>query len=331
MKKRITLNKFEYKKRASALALALLCLCAAFSFCSCSGKGEDTRPKIVCTTFVLADWTREVLGEDAESFSIELLGANGADIHSYQPTVADIMLLSRCEAFVYIGGESDVWVEDTLSSAKNTGMSRLDLSAALEGELCTEEHEHLHKGHGEGAVHFDEHIWFSFSHTRHAVEEISHTLGERYPEKRELYKNNADAYCEKIDELEGEYMTACSGAEVIDVVVADRYPFAYLFDSLGLRAHAAFSGCSAESEASFEVMARLVSELDSGRLSYVLKCEDSDGSIAEAVVNNSKQKGIKILTLNSLQSAGRDEFFSGVSYLSLMRENLSVIKTAISK
>lgn len=320
-------------KRTTALLLAVLCACLSYALFSCTGKERDTRPKIVCTTFVLADWTRAVLGEDERSFSLELLGANGADIHSYQPTVADISLLSMCDVFIHIGGESDAWAEDVLYAAQNENLTRLDLSHTVEDGLCTEGGEgHSHEGHShEGENHFDEHIWFSFDISRSAVSEIAHTLGERYPEKKGIYEKNAAEYLDSLSLLEAEYKSAADAASVRDVVIADRHPFEYLFDSMNIEAYAAFSGCSAESEASFEVMARLVGVVDGRSLSYIIKCEDSDGSIAEAVKNNAKTKGIEILTLNSLQSLGQSELDSGVSYLSVMRENLAVIKTAISK
>ncbi len=307
-------------------ALMMLCGCTLLS---CKAEDADGRPKIVCTTFVLADWTREVLGDDADNFKLELLGANGADIHSYQPTVRDISLLSRCEVFIHIGGESDAWTDGTLSSAANYDMCTIDIAHELGDSLCENTHSHGGHEHESGEHHFDEHIWFSFEHTRDAVSAIAYRLGERYPDKKDMYESNADAYKDRISELEGEYSDAAEAAATRDVIVADRYPFAYLFDRLGINAYAAYEGCSAESEASFEVMARLVEAVDRLSLSYVIKCEGSSSDIAEAVVNNAKTKDIEILTLNSLQSLGKKDFEQGESYLSLMRENLSVIKIAI--
>ncbi len=143
-------NKRKNKRRGISILLIISAMAGMLSLFSCTGTEADARPRIVCTTFVLADWTREVLGDDADSFSIELLGANGADIHSYQPTVKDITLLSRCDVFIHIGGESDAWANDTLSSAANENMTRLDLSHALSDELCTE--EHTDEGHEHAEV-----------------------------------------------------------------------------------------------------------------------------------------------------------------------------------
>ncbi len=145
-----------------------------------------------------------------------------------------------------------------------------------------------------------------------------------------MYFENAQAYEDEISSLEEEYKNAVSSAKIHDIVVADRYPFAYLFDSLEIKAHAAFSGCSAESEASFEVIARLSGKIDELSLSYIIKCEDSRGNIAESVKNNAKTKNIKVLTLNSLQSQGKAELRAGVSYILLMKDNLQVIKAALS-
>ncbi len=308
-------------------ALMMLCGCTLLS---CKAEDADGRPKIVCTTFVLADWTREVLGDDADNFKLELLGANGADIHSYQPTVRDISLLSRCEVFIHIGGESDAWTDGTLSSAANYDMCTIDIAHELGDSLCENTHSHGGHEHESGEHHFDEHIWFSFEHTRDAVSAIAYRLGERYPDKKDMYESNADAYKDRISELEGEYSDAAEAAATRDVIVADRYPFAYLFDRLGINAYAAYEGCSAESEASFEVIARLSCKIDELGISYVLMCEDSNGKIAEAVINNARTGRAQVLSLNSLQSQGRRELERGVSYLSVMRDNLNVIKKAIS-
>lgn len=320
-----------YIKRAIALALCTaFLLVPTMLLCSCNSD-TDTRPKIVATTFVLYDWVKNVLGEDAESYSLEILGANGADIHSYQPTVKDISLLSRCDVFVFIGGESDSWVEDTLRSANNKDMREIDLSSALGSMLCADADEHEHEDEHEHGHSFDEHIWFSFELARASVEKIAESLGERFPDKKDAFLANAQSYCGEITALEGEFSALCSNeqGESGCVVVADRYPFSYLFDSMGIEAHAAFEGCSAESEASFEVISRLSSVIDERKLGYVLICEDSDGRIAEAVIRNTKRRDAEILTLNSLQSLGKTDAAAGKSYLSVMRENLEVLKKAL--
>lgn len=317
------------KRAIAASLLTVFLILQTISLCSCASEG-DSRPKIVTTTFVLCDWVKNVLGDEAENYSVEILGANGADIHSYQPTVKDISLLSRCDAFVHIGGESDSWAEGALRSANNADMTVIDLSQALGSKLCAEEHGHDH-GDEEHEHSFDEHIWFSFELARASVEKIAESLGERFTDKRDVFFANARSYCEEITVLEGEY-SALKTEDQADggcVVVADRYPFAYLFDSIGIEAHAAFEGCSAESEASFEVIARLSAVIDERGLSRVLVCEDSDGRIADAVIRNTKSKDAQILTLNSLQSLGSDDAAAGKSYISVMRENLEVLKKAL--
>lgn len=330
------LKKATHNKTKITLSLLLsfvLCIGGIFSLSGCTGTNEEDegKIKIVCTTFVLYDWVREVLGDDIESYSLNILGANGADIHSYQPTVKDITLISKSDMFIHIGGESDSWVEDTLSSAANTDMVRLNLAEHLSDKLCADEHSHEHEESEEHEHSIDEHIWFSFDCSRCAVTLISEALCALRPESAVTYRNNASAYCAEISALERDYISAAENGAQKTAVVADRYPFSYLFSSLGIECEAAFTGCSAESEASFEVIASLSATIDKHSLSYVIVCKNSDKKIADAVIKNTKDKDMQILTLNSLQAISESEIEKGASYLSVMRENLQTLALALSK
>ncbi len=312
-----------------AAVCALLCICALLST-GCTAPEDSGKARIVCTTYVLYDWVTNVLGEDADEWEIDLLGANGADIHSYQPTVRDITKIAKCALFIHVGGESDSWVEGVLGSAANGNMTTLNLSEALKDHLCGQHHAHEGED-GHGHEHgFDEHIWFSFDLVRECICEIERALSHVKPDMAQTYSQNAQSYTEKIAELETDYQKAAANAARDNIVVCDRFPFFYLTESLGIRHDAAYDGCSAESEASFSVVSRLSRVIDETGADCVLICESSDGAIADAVIKATKNKNAKVLTLNSLQSVTQADIDAGTSYLSLMRDNLAVLKEALS-
>ena len=315
-----------YNTFIKAVSATLACLCVIGVSVGCANGSQDNRPKLVFSTFVLYDWAKNVLGEDADKYDMRILGANGADIHSYQPTVSEISLLSECKAFFHIGGKSDEWVDEILKTVPSEERARVDFAELLisDGELPAG-----HEDHAEEHL-ADEHIWFSFDHVCYAIEKTASELGKLSPDRADTYEKNAASYCESVRALGLEYKAAADNAKTKNVVVADRYPFYYLFSELFITAHTAFEGCSAESEASFEVISKLSAKLDEFKLGCVIVCEGSDKKIAQTVIDNSSRKEARILTLNSMQSVTQNDIENGASYLSILESNLEVFKLALS-
>ena len=114
------------------------------------------------------------------------------------------------------------------------------------------------------------------------------------------------------------------------VLFGDRFPFRYLTDDYGLKYFAAFVGCSAESEASFETITFLAKKLDELGLNAVLTIEKSDKKIARTIVLTTKNKNQQVLEMDSLQSITTKEINDGRNYLSAMQKNLEVLKKALN-
>ncbi len=314
--------------RMTALILlaALLCICTA----GCADR--DERDVIVCSSFVIYDWVTNILGEDAQEWSIRLLGAKGADIHSYQPTVRDIAATAQCRVFIRNGGESETWAPKMTEAAKNSGMLELSLCDRLEEKLCAEAEHSGHSGHShEGHAHdshaheYDEHIWLSFEYAKDSVILIARTLSEAKPERADVYSENARLYSEKISAVEKKYRELADSAKSKAAVLCDRDPFEYLWEFMGIECEAAFEGCSAESEAGFSVVSRLAEKIDETSAGYVLVCESSDGRIADAVISATKEKNASVLTLNSMQSA----VIGDAGYIEMLESNLEVLRSAL--
>ena len=296
---------------------------------------SDKKLKIVTTIFPEYDWTRAVLGEREADVELTMLLDNGTDLHSFQPAVKDIMKVSGCDLLIYVGGESDEWIEDALKSAQNKDMKTINLMEVLEDSIKEEEtvegmQENEHGHEHEDEKEYDEHVWTSLRNASAVCDAIAETLEEMDPENKDVYASNVAAYQQKLSNLDTEYQNTADSARQNTLLFADRFAFRYLVDDYGLNYYAAFSGCSAESEASFKTVTFLAGKLDELGLKTVLTIEKSDDRIAQTVIENTETKDQKILELNSMQSITSDEIADGVTYLSVMEDNLDVLKEALN-
>ncbi len=319
MKKKITLVLI-------ALITALSCACI---FASCK-KADDGKVKVVCTIFPEYDWVMNVVGEKVDSVSVTLLEDSGADLHSYQPSVADIAAIAEADVFLYVGGESDDWVKDILRSVKNKKMRALNLLELLGDRAVTEEFAEGMEREEEEEGGLDEHVWLSLKNAAFFVRKIADVLAEIDSDGKEAYESNAESYIRSLRELDDAYAAAVRSAPRDTILFGDRFPFRYLVRDYDLSYYAAFVGCSAEVNASFETIAFLSNKVNELGLKVILKLENSKSDIAESIKNNSAAKNQTILVLDSLQSANRKEYAAGRNYLSVMEKNLEVLKKALA-
>lgn len=496
-------------------AMALVCLSACGNKTTNAGEipsdsvAEDKQLHIVTTIFPEYDWVKEILGDQVSNAEITMLLDNGVDLHSYQPTAEDIMKISNSDLFIYVGGESDEWVEGALQGAVNKDMKVINLmdvlsdtvkaEEAMPGMQAEEDHDHgyshfadsdvrdrslsdwagdwqsvypyledgtldgvmerkaesgdktaeeyrtyyekgyktedenivingedntikfvkngvsaeavyQYKGYqiydyesgsrgvryffeatsGDGdapkyvqfsdhgiapgkAEHFhiyfgndgfdalseemenwptyypsdmtgdeiademleheekeyDEHVWLSLKNAKVLCTAIADELSELNPDNAELYKKNLDAYVEKLSNLDKEYQQTVDTSERNTLLFGDRFPFRYLVDDYGLSYYAAFAGCSAETEASFETITFLAGKVDELGLHNALTIEKSDQKIAQTIIKNTKEKNQKILTMDSMQSTTSENVSDGATYLSIMENNLEILKEAL--
>lgn len=298
-----------------------------------SSSESDNKLKIVATIFPEYDWTREILGDCLKDVDLTLLLDNGTDLHSFQPAVKDIMKVSSCDLLIYVGGESDQWIEDALKSAANPDMKTINLMETLKDFIKEEETvegmQEKHHSHEEDEKEYDEHVWTSLRNASAAAEVIADTLAELDPENSDIYKENLRSYQGELSSLDNEYQKTVDQSTHKTLLFADRFPFRYLVDDHGISYYAAFSGCSAESEASFKTITFLAGKVDELGLKDIFTIEKSDDRIAQTVIENTRDKDQKVAVLNSMQSITSEEIADGTTYLSIMEDNLKVLKAAL--
>ena len=322
-------------------------------------KAQNVGKKLTIVTTIYPEyaWVKEILGNRMGAVDLKLLIKGGVDLHSFQPSAMDIATIGKSDLVVFVGGESDEWIKKVFEAAPNGKRVALNLMEILGEKVKQEEivegmehhhehgeehdddhheddhHEHAeeHEHHHHEEVEYDEHVWLSLNNAATLVGKIAEALAGIDAANAETYKANAAAYVAKIRELETQYRSASDSAARKVILFGDRFPFRYLVDDYGIKYYAAFVGCSAESEASFETVAFLANKMDSLALPAIFTIENSNGKIAKTVLEASKKsKNAQELTLNSMQSVTEQQIKDGADYLSIMRENLEVLKKALN-
>ena len=303
-------------------------------------KSDSGKIKIVATIFPQYDWTKEILGSKADKAEVTLLVGNGVDLHSYQPSIQDVAKISTADIFIFTGGESDGWVKDALKNARNKSMTVINMMESLgervkaeeikEGMQAEEEHEHEDEDHDDDEeIEYDEHVWLSVRNAKYLSGVICDAVSSKDPANKDFYRANLSAYQAKLDGLDASFAAAVKSGSKDTLLFGDRFPFRYFTDDYKLDYFAAFTGCSAETEASFETVIFLAKKVDQLGLGSVLTIENSDGKIARTIVQNCKNKNAKVLALNSMQSVTKEDIKKGASYVSIMENNLEVLKEAL--
>lgn len=318
------------------LSFLLIIVILSATLLGCTRTPREAGNEVVCTSFAAYDWVREILGE-TETLRARLLIADGSDLHSYQPTVADKVTLTEAALVVCIGGESDRWAAEMADGVRTVRLSELHGITLREADTEAEEHGHasghVHDAHESGHDHehsaFDEHLWLSPKNASVALLALCAELSALDGEHRAIYEKNAAAYCDALGALDAAFASAVENAPRRELLVADRFPFVYLTAEYGLVHCAAFSGCSTESQASFETVVRLAKQADEWGVSHLIVIEGSDRRLATSVIAATKDQSMTVLALDSMQAVSAARAAT-VTYLSVMEQNLQIIRAALS-
>ena len=320
-------------KRICALVLVCALVILSVALTGCADKKDDGQLDILCTVFPIYDWVRNITG-DAEGAQVSLLVKNGADLHSFQPSFADMAAIRDCDVLIYIGGESDKWVEDSLdegtvaiklSELDEVTLYQVSADSIAEGHSHEdgEDHHEAHD-HSEG---FDEHLWLSLKNATVVCEAVRDTLCELDSENAQTYSENTAAYIRELSELQGR-MSEVAKTISEPLIFADRFPFVYLLEDHGIEYYAAFEGCTTDTDANFDTIIGLAQRLAASECGYVFVTEGFSARLVESVINESGVTAEKAV-LDSMQSISENDI-DDKSYTAIMEENISVLERIFS-
>lgn len=318
-------------KRITAALGAAVIMISAFASCAAAPAEKNDTIDVVCTIFPCYDWTKQVVG-DAPDVNVTYLLENGADLHNFQPTADDTIKISDCDVFVYVGGESDEWVDEALGNARNKNMKVIKLINAVAENVVEEElkegmEAEVEHDENENSREYDEHIWLSLNNAQRCVSAIADGLCESDSKNSAIYRENSNLYNAELQLLDRSFHTLFDEKKPT-LIFGDRFPFRYFTEDYDLDYYAAFSGCSADTEASFETVIFLAQKADELNAEYIFAIENSDCTIADAVIQNNADKSQKVAILDSVQSISAQQISDGADYLGIMKKNYEILEEA---
>ena len=326
------------KKIGGVLAIALILSVSVFAVVKLSR--DKKMANIVSSSFVGYDFARAVTGDKTE---ISMLLKPGAEMHDYEPTPEDIINIKNADLFIYVGGESDEWVEDLLKDneiPEEKTLRLMDLVEVKEEELSegmeeheheTEhkhesEHEHEPEENHEEEVEYDEHIWTSPVNAIKLVNGIKNKLSKIHPENENVYIENANIYTARLVDIDQKIRNVVASSNKRELIFGDRFPFRYFVDEYGLDYYAAFPGCSEQTEASSKTIAFLINKAKSDDIKTILKIELTSDKLAKNIAD---ETGAKVMTMNAVHNISGEDFANGVTYADIMEKNIEVLKEAL--
>ena len=316
------------KKLLSALlGLALLVsmsACGAPQSADTAEEQSNTRPVVVTTLFAAYDFARELSGGRCE---LVQLVPPGAETHSYEPTPQDLLRIESCDLLICNGGESEAWLETLLDGAEGSlrVLSMLECVDALEEEH-KEGMQDLHEEEDEGEIEYDEHVWTSPRNAERICRAICGELCAVDPEGETEYRENCEAYCGKLEELDAAFRAIVAEARGNCLIFADRFPARYFVEEYGLDYFAAFPGCADDAEPSARTVAFLIDRVREQKIPAVLYIEYSNQKMADVVCEDT---GCKKLLFHTCHTVSAEDLKNGASYLGLMWANTESVKEAL--
>ena len=313
-------------KRVICGIAAFLLIVASLAGCVKPAEPVSDKPSVIATVFPPYDFVRQVAGD---TVNLTMLISPNEECHSFDVSVSDILSIEACDLFLYIGGESDANIEQILSAMGDgapESIRLMDCITPLSEETVEGMDAEPEDEHGALTESFDEHVWTSPENAILIVRSIEDRLCALFPAHADLYHKNADAYAEQLSALDADFADMVSNAPMRTIVVGDRFPFRYLAEAYGITYYAAFNGCSEETDASVATIVFLTDKVRELSIPTVFYIEFSNHRIADTIA---EETGASTAMLHSCHNVTGDEWASGATYLSLMRQNLSLIREAL--
>ncbi|MDR1564573.1 MAG: metal ABC transporter substrate-binding protein [Oscillospiraceae bacterium] len=310
-------------KKLGYIILSLLILLAGFSSCK-AFTAADKGFNIVTTGFAPYDFARQITAGKAD---LTMLLSPGAESHSYDPSPQDIIKIQKSKIFIYVGGESDAWVDkilDSIDTSKVKIITLMDCVELVEEETVDGMQEEAEE---EEEPAYDEHVWTSPRNAKLIVQKLSEALCELDTANAEEYKKNTAAYLEKLDALDAKFKAVVAEGSRKTIIFGDRFPFRYFADAYGLTYYAAFPGCSTETEPSAATVKFLIDKVKAEKIPVVFHIEMGNEKMTKVI---SEATGAKVLQLHACHNISRDDFKNGVSYLDIMEKNADALKEALA-
>lgn len=291
----------------------------------CSNKKSD-KITIISTSYPGYDFARAIT-KNNDNIEVKMLLKPGSETHDFEPTPQDIINIKNSDLFIYVGGDSDEWIDDILKDIDTKKTKIVKLMDLV--DLVYEEEVEGMESHDEEEEEeeYDEHVWTSPNNAIQILEKLKDSIIKIDSDKKELYEENTKKYIDEIKNIDEEITNIVKNAKRNEVIFGDRFPIRYFTDQYNLKYYAAFPGCSDATEASSKTISFLIDKVNTDNIPVVFKIELSSGKIAKAIAD---ETGAKVLEYNTAHNIKQSDFESGITYVDIMKKNIEVLKEALN-
>ena len=286
-------------------------------FAACAKK-DDGKLTITVSLFPHYDFARQIVGDKAE---VTLLLPPGTESHTFDPSTVDIYNITNSDIFIYTGKNMEAWAERVISSLSSNGPIIVDASSGIELLHSS------HSGHDDHEHSLDPHIWLNPQYAATMVDTILEAICQADPANAEFYRANAESYKKEILKLDSDIESVIKDAKGDTLVFGGRFAYIYFFERYGLNYKSAYKTCSTETEPSLATIYEISQYIKDNGIQYVFKEELSEGKVAKSIA---EQTSAQVLTFSTAHNVTKSEFDSGITYIDIMRSNLSEIEKALN-
>ena len=308
--------------RFSKICFLILVLCFCFIISGCEKSYDNQKMSIVSTSFPGYDFSRAIVKDS--DISVEMLVSPGVETHDFEPTPKDIQKIKNSDLFIYVGGDSDSWINDIIDDIdinKTKVIKLIDLvdvvnEESVEGMEGVEDDDDV-----------DEHVWTSPMNAITIIEKLESYVEKMDEDNKIKYKENASSYINEIGKIDSDIRDVVDNSLRREVIFGDRFPLRYFVDEYGLSYYAAFPGCSEQTEASAKTISFLIDKAKFDHIPVIFKIELSNGKIAKEIASDANAK---VLEFGSCHNVSLEDFNNGVTYVDIMKKNIDVLKEALN-
>ena len=287
-----------------------------FIFFGCFNNKKDIKSDtIVVSTFPIYDILENIT---KNSIEIQPLIPFSKDIHSYEPTPKDMVILKKSKLVIVNGAGLEPWLKKFDIKQNIFDLSRYVILLDLDENHDKEDEDHHHDSK------YDPHFWLDIENQIKVSKEIAKKLYKIFPEKKDFFQKNLEIYIAKLKELDMEYKKTLSNCKVRKIVV-NHNAFSYLGKKYNFDIYS-ISGISSNSNASAKSVKDVINLLKSEDINIIFYENFSNKSVVDQI---SKDTHTKAMSLDTLSNITNKQAQQSLGYIDIMKQNLKKLKEAM--
>lgn len=300
-----------------------------------NAAAEEKKLKVVATIFPVYDFSRQI---GTDKIELTMLLPPGVEAHTFSPTPKDVMNISSADVFVYTGKYMEPWAEKMLKGIGNKNLLVIDASRNIELSEEDDDHDHKKDSHKHDDKHKhekhsehhhagkDPHIWLDPLLAQTMVKQIAEGFSSKDTANKDSYIKNADDYSAKLAELDKQNRETLGGCKIRTILYAGHFAFGYFAKRYGLTHVSPYKGFSPDAAPGARSIAELTEKITELGAKTVYYEEMIEPKVAKVIV---EKTDAEMVLLHGAHNLAKEDFEKGITYLSIMQDNLKKLKTGL--